>query len=92
MARISSYPIQSIIVGADKVLGTDALNTGATKNFTFDDVAVFLNVNNKIEVNALRYQYQNFKTGDVRESGTISFAASDVGTPAFSSINTFFSL
>ena len=89
MARISSYPIQSIIIGADKVIGTDALNTSATKNFTFDDVAVFLNVNNKIEVNALRYQYQNWKTGEERKSGTISFATSDAGTPAFSSINTF---
>ena len=60
MSRISTYPIQSIIVGSDKVIGTDAVNRGATKNFTFDDVAVFLNTNNKIEVNALTYKYQNW--------------------------------
>jgi|TARA_B110000444_G_C18615546_1_gene489722 hypothetical protein len=89
MSRIASYPIQSIIVGSDKVIGTDAVNRGATKNFTFDDVAVFLNTNNKIEVNALRYKYQNWKTGNVRNPGTISFATSDAGTPAFSSINSF---
>ena len=89
MSRIASYPIQSIIVGSDKVIGTDALNNGATKNFTFDEIAVFLNTNNKIEHNALRYKYQNWKTGELRKSGTISFAAPDAGTPAFSSISTF---
>ena len=89
MSKISSYPIQDIIVGTDKVLGSDAINDMATKNFTFNDIAVFLNTNNKIESNALRYQYQNWKTGDVRKSGTISFATSNIGTPAFSSITTF---
>ena len=89
MSKISSYPIQSIIVGTDKVIGSDAINDMATKNFTFDDIAVFLNTNNKIENNALRYKYQNWKTGDVRNPGTISFATSDIGTPAFSSITTF---
>ena len=39
MSRIASYPIQSIIVGSDKVIGTDVLNNGATKNFTFDEIA-----------------------------------------------------
>ena len=39
MSRISTYPIQSIIVGSDKVIGTDVLNNGATKNFTFDEIA-----------------------------------------------------
>lgn len=68
MSKISSYPIQSIIVGTDKVIGSDAINDMATKNFTFDDIAVFLNTNNKIESNALRYQYQNWNTGDVRRS------------------------
>ena len=52
MSKISSYPIQSIIVGTDKVIGSDAINDMATKNFTFDDIAIFLNTNNKIESNA----------------------------------------
>jgi len=89
MSRIASYPIQSIIIGADKVIGTDALNNSATKNFTFDDVAVFLNTSNKIEVNALRYSYQNHVAGTERKKGTISFSQSAIGTPAFSSINSF---
>ena len=89
MSKISSYPIQSIIVGTDKVIGSDAINDMATKNFTFDDIDIFLNTNNKIESNALRYQYQNWNTGDVRRSGTISFANSGAGTPAFSSLTTF---
>ena len=90
MSRISTYPIQSIIVGSDKVIGTDVLNNGATKNFTFDEIAVFLNTNNKIEANALRYQYQNWKTTEQRKSGTISFSASDAGTPPFSSLTRTF--
>ena len=89
MSKISSYPIQSIIVGTDKVIGSDAINDMATKNFTFDDIAIFLNTNNKIESNALRYEYQNWNTGDVRRSGTISFSNSGAGTPAFSSLTTF---
>jgi len=89
MARIASYPIQSIIIGSDKVIGTDVLNNGATKNFTFDEIAVFLNTNNKIEANALRYQYQNWKTTEQRKSGTISFSASDAGTPPFSTLTSF---
>lgn len=89
MARIASYPIQNIIVGSDKVIGTDAINRGATKNFTFDEIAVFLNTNSKIESNALRYKYQNWTTVEVRKSGSISFAASDAGTPTFASISEF---
>lgn len=89
MSKISSYPIQDIIVGTDKVIGSDAINAMATKNFTFDDIATFLNINNKIELNALRYKYQNWITGTTREPGTISFATSNIGTPAFSSISTF---
>ena len=77
MSRIASYPIQSIIIGADKVIGTDALNNSATKNFTFDDVAVFLNTSNKIEVNALRYSYQNHVAGTERKKGTISFSITE---------------
>lgn len=89
MAKIGSYPIQSVIIGADKWIGTDALNNGATKNFTANDVAVFLNTFNKIEVNALKYRYQNWKTGDVRNPGTISFANSDAGSPLFTNVDSF---
>ena len=89
MAKIASYPIQSVIIGADKWRGTDALNANATKNFTASDVAIFLNTYNKIEVNALRYRYQNWKTGDGRQNGTISFSTSDAGGVPFNTITTF---
>tara|TARA_R110000751_G_scaffold189287_1_gene295346 strand:- start:791 stop:1513 length:723 start_codon:yes stop_codon:yes gene_type:complete len=89
MPKISSYPIQDIIVGTDKVIGSDAINDMATKNFTFNDIAVFLNTNNKVECNALRYKYQNWVTGDERLPGSISFSKSNIGSPAFSSISSF---
>mgnify|MGYP003126373397 CR=1 FL=1 len=89
MAKIGSYPIQSVIIGADKWIGTDALNAGETKNFTADDVAIFLNTFNKIEINALRYRYQNVKAGDVRQNGTISFKTLDSGNKPFADITTF---
>ena len=87
MSRISTYPIQSIVIGTDKVIGSGL--DMATKNFTFDDVSAFLNGNNKIEVNALRYEFQNWKTGQLRKSGSISFTQSGIGQPAFSSITSF---
>tara|TARA_R110001599_G_scaffold18021_1_gene71228 strand:- start:974 stop:1693 length:720 start_codon:yes stop_codon:yes gene_type:complete len=86
MSKIASYPIQDVVIGADKWIGTDALDSGATKNFTASAVAVFLNTYNKIEVNALRYRYQNWKIGDVRNNGTISFSTSDSGNVSFSNI------
>jgi len=89
MAKISSYPIQDTIIGTDKVIGTDVLNSGATKNFTYKDVTVLLNTYNKIEVNALRYKDKNWKTGDVRNNGTISFSNSDAGNPLFADVNSF---
>ena len=89
MTKIKNYELDSTINDEDKVIGTDVLNNGATKNFTFDEIAVFLNTNNKIEANALRYQYQNWKTTEQRKSGTISFSASDAGTPPFSTLTSF---
>jgi len=86
MSRISSYPIQDIVVGSDKWIGTDAVNANATKNFTADAVALFLNTNNKIEVNALRYKYKNWTTGQTRERGTITFNESGAGDKPFSNI------
>ena len=86
MSRISTYPIQDIVVGSDKWIGTDAVNANATKNFTADAVALFLNNNNKIEVNALRYKYQNWTTGSVRDRGTITFSTSGAGDKPFNTV------
>ena len=54
MARIVSYPLQNVVVGTDKWIGSDMVNDGKTVNFSADAVAIFLNTFNKIEVNALK--------------------------------------
>lgn len=88
MTRIISYPLQNVVLGADKWVGSDMADNGATKNFSADAVAIFLNTFNKIEVNALKYRYQNWATGDVRSPGTISFDDSGAGSRAFNAIST----
>ena len=49
MARISSYPIDTNIVGQDKLLGSD--NTGLiTKNYTLDGIAGWMNASGSIAI------------------------------------------
>lgn len=45
MARISTYTIDSVIEGSDKLLGTDANSSSAlaTKNYTINDLKAFIN-------------------------------------------------
>ena len=89
MSRIVSYPLQNVVVGSDKWIGSDMVNDGQTKNFSADAVAIFLNTFNKIEVNALKYRFQNWLAGQTRDPGTISFSTSNIGSPAFNSISGF---
>tara|TARA_B100000035_G_scaffold193030_1_gene164735 strand:- start:9938 stop:12055 length:2118 start_codon:yes stop_codon:yes gene_type:complete len=44
MARISTYTIDSVIEGSDKLLGTDANSSSAlaTKNYTIDDLKAYI--------------------------------------------------
>ena len=89
MAKISTYAIASPVIGTDKWIGTDSANFNQTKNFTAADVAIYLNDYNKIQSDSLRYTYQNWVAG-VRNSGSISFAASNVGDSVdFSSVTGF---
>ncbi len=87
MSRIVSYPLQNVVVGSDKWIGSDMVNSGKTVNFSADAVAIFLNTFNKIEVNALKYRFQNWYVGQNREPGTISFSTSGIGGPPFNTIN-----
>jgi len=49
MARISSYPIDTNIVGQDKLLGSD--NAGLiTKNYTLDGIAGWMNASGSIAI------------------------------------------
>ena len=68
MARISTYPIDEAISGGDKWIGSDAAYANATKNFTVNKVAAFLNSANKIDSQSLMYKYQDWQTGDTREN------------------------
>ena len=45
MARISTYTIDSVIEGSDKLLGTDANSSSAlaTKNYTIDSLKTYIN-------------------------------------------------
>ena len=73
MARISTYPIDDAISGGDKWIGSDAAYANATKNFTVNKVAAFLNSANKIDSQSLMYKYQDWQIGDLRENGTNPF-------------------
>ena len=43
MARISTYPNDTYVIGIDKWIGSDANNNNITKNFTADAVASYYN-------------------------------------------------
>lgn len=86
MARISTYPIDSNVVGSDKWIGTDSQDNNKTKNFTADGVAAFFNTKGVIESQALRYTYQNVSPGGARQAETISFATELGQSVLFSSI------
>jgi len=89
MARISTYPIDSNIVGSDKWIGTDSQDNKKTKNFTADGVAAFFNTKGIIESQALRYTYQNVGLGDTRLNETISFSTELGNSVLFSSISSW---
>ena len=75
MARISTYALDSDLVGGDKWIGTSAnsLVSNATKNFSLNAVARFLNKTGIIESQALRYAYQNKLVAEDREMMFTSF-------------------
>lgn len=87
MARISTYPLDTNIVGTDKWIGSDSQNLFATKNFTADAVATFINGDNKVDSNSLRYTYKDFS--GTRTEGTLSFATNQGVNVDFSTVSTF---
>jgi hypothetical protein len=86
MAKISTYALDTDIRGGDKLVGTDAGAANATKNFTLDKVADFLNTT-KIQSASIRYGYQDVGAYDERQPGTISFASSLGANVPFESFN-----
>ena len=91
MARISTYALDIDLVGGDKWIGTSANSsvTNATKNFSLNTVANFLNKTGIIESQALRYTYQNKLLDEDRESGTISFPTPIGDNVNFSTISSW---
>jgi hypothetical protein len=89
MARISTYPLDENVVGADKWIGTDSQDSKKTKNFTVNSVAEYLNTRDIIESQTLKYEYQNVLPGETRKPETISFYTSLGDNVSFSSISTW---
>ena len=89
MARISTYPLDTAIVGTDKWIGSDSQQLFATKNFTADAVAEFINGYNKVESTSLRYTYYDYNVHPSMEPGTISFPYYVGGNTDFSTVTSF---
>jgi len=89
MARIATYALDTDIIGTDKWIGTSVNTANATKNFTVDAVAEFLNLSGIIESQALRYKYQDKIGNEVRRRGTISFDTTEGITVPFSTVTTW---
>lgn len=89
MARISTYPLDTAIVGTDKWVGSDSQQLFATKNFTADAVAEFINGYNKIESTSLRYEYRDYSVHPSMEEGTISFTSFIGANVDFSTVTSF---
>lgn len=82
MARISSYPTDTLVHPQDKWVGTDF--TGATRNYSAEKIAEFLNNYNAVGINGqANFLFQNNTTTQARKSGTISF---DLGGGAGTSL------
>ena len=58
MARISTYPLDTHLVGSDYWIGSDADSNYATKNFTIDSVVEYMN-RVATQQQALRFKYTN---------------------------------
>ena len=58
MARISTYPLDTKLVGSDYWIGSDANSSFATKNFTIESVAKFMN-REAVQSQAIRFVYTN---------------------------------
>jgi len=82
MARISTYPLDTNLVGSDYWIGSDADSNYATKNFTIDSVVEYMN-RVATQQQALRFKYTNtipytdgsFYGADVLLSPTVSYSA-----------------
>ena len=93
MARISTYVNQEVVKADDKWIGTDSSFLNATKNFTAQSVADFLNLESRIQLDVPRFYYQIIEATipgqTVRNSGSITFNPQQGATVAFSTVTAF---
>ena len=82
MARISTYPIDTIVTAKDKWIGTDSAGI-ITKNFTAQDVAAYLNGSAVLEVVGTRFKFK--RTANL-SSGGFALAPDAGAAVAFSSV------
>ena len=84
MARISTYPIDTDVVGTDILVGTDVSTgrAGSTKNFTVDSLSAY--VKEAVAVaGQMRYEYTAAVEGSL---GTFSLPTGGVNNKSFSAI------
>jgi len=93
MARISTYINQDVVKANDKWIGTDSSFLNATKNFTAQSVADFLNIDARVELDVPRFYYQiidaNVPGQTTRNSGSITFDPQQSNTVAFNTVTGF---
>ena len=85
MARIKTYSNDTVVVANDKWIGSDSQARFATKNFTAQSVADFINQKGN-QLQSLRYKY---KSTPPRNPGTISFSPYKANNVPFSSITSW---
>lgn len=90
MARISTYIKDPVVTKDDKVIGSDI--SGATRNYSMEDIANFLNTSSLINVNGqLIYKFQIGSTpqqGSFTVNGGQPISFSNVTSIDFSHVNT----
>ena len=72
MARISTYPNDTNVIGADKWIGSDANNNNQTKNFTADAVAAYFNKASSIDTGQFSWNFVPYSTTTVQSDKTFS--------------------
>jgi hypothetical protein len=90
MARISTYPFDTIVRNDDAWIGTDSLNK-STKQYTAKAVAEYLNINSKISISAqMVFKYWVLDIGNNNVSVTPGFGEfyGPVDGSSFTSITT----
>lgn len=88
MARISSYPVDQLIVGSDKVIGTDSAGA-ITKNYTLKGISNWMNAEGTIGIAGQNnFFFQTINGEEGRLPGSISFEGYGGANTAFSAIST----